>query len=410
MDVADEGTRMAERFFLHVGSPKTGTTFLQQVLWAQRSLAEQQGLRLPLGSFNDHYLASVDARGLADEPRYPRRVVGIWDRLVADAAGWPGDVLVSHELFAATSAERVRDVLAPLDGVDVHVVLTARDYVRQIPAEWQEHLKHRASLTFADFAEALQAHAPASSWFWNVQDYADICRRWATVVAPDHIHVVTVPAQGADTAVLWERFAGVVGLDPAPFDLSLTRSNASLRAEQAEVLRRVNARLGDRLPLPGPYPGTVKEVFAQGVLANRPGTSVGLLADGRSFAVAQGRRQADELERLGVHVVGDLGELSPPPGDLPASGTEHPERLDEGVLLDESLDAIANLLDRFAKRRSGGRPQSDLEWLVDDMQARPFKYFLVGLSEHHSSLMTARGTYKRAKRLLGRVARRGPDS
>ena len=34
---------------------------------------------------------------------------------------------------------------------EVHVVLTARDLARQIPAEWQENVKHRGRRSFARF-------------------------------------------------------------------------------------------------------------------------------------------------------------------------------------------------------------------------------------------------------------------
>ena len=57
--------------FLHVGSPKTGTTFLQDVLWSQREAAGEQGLLLPGERFHDHFLATLDVRGLAEDPIYP---------------------------------------------------------------------------------------------------------------------------------------------------------------------------------------------------------------------------------------------------------------------------------------------------------------------------------------------------
>ena len=83
------GQPHGRRVFLHVGSPKTGTTFLQNVLWAQRDLAREQGLMLPLERFGDHYLASLDVRGLSGREEHPERAVGIWDRLVAEVDGQP---------------------------------------------------------------------------------------------------------------------------------------------------------------------------------------------------------------------------------------------------------------------------------------------------------------------------------
>jgi len=59
------------RVFLHVGEPKTGTTFLQQVMWRNRSELAAQGVVLPGHHPQDHYRASQDLRGipkLASDP------------------------------------------------------------------------------------------------------------------------------------------------------------------------------------------------------------------------------------------------------------------------------------------------------------------------------------------------------
>lgn len=85
---------MAQKIYLHVGSPKTGTTFLQQVLWSQRAIAESQGLQLPGERFNDHFLATLDVRGVAGPP-HPDESVGAWNRLTDDARRRGGTVLIS---------------------------------------------------------------------------------------------------------------------------------------------------------------------------------------------------------------------------------------------------------------------------------------------------------------------------
>ncbi len=38
---------MANRIFLHIGAPKSGTTYLQTVLWANRENLRRQGLLMP---------------------------------------------------------------------------------------------------------------------------------------------------------------------------------------------------------------------------------------------------------------------------------------------------------------------------------------------------------------------------
>ena len=131
---------MARRLFLHVGTPKSGTTFLQSVWWANRAPLLDQGLLLPGGGVHEHYWASCAVRGpqqLKNVPAAGRRCLGAHSRRVREFAG---DVLISHELFSPAGADRAADALRRLDQVadEVHVVLTARDLLRQIPAEWQQ--------------------------------------------------------------------------------------------------------------------------------------------------------------------------------------------------------------------------------------------------------------------------------
>ena len=48
------------------------------------------------------------------------------------------------------------DPAAPDDGTEVHLVLSVRDLVRQIPAEWQENVKHRSTITYEEFLAQLR--------------------------------------------------------------------------------------------------------------------------------------------------------------------------------------------------------------------------------------------------------------
>ncbi|NUS49791.1 MAG: hypothetical protein HOQ22_01965, partial [Nocardioidaceae bacterium] len=50
------------RVFLHIGAPKSGTSYLQSTLWRNRALLREHGLLLP-GSRAAHYQAMADLRG-----------------------------------------------------------------------------------------------------------------------------------------------------------------------------------------------------------------------------------------------------------------------------------------------------------------------------------------------------------
>jgi len=393
-------SRVGRQIYVHVGSPKTGTTFLQQVLWSQRDVARDQGLLLPGGSFNDHFLATLDVRGLAHRPEHPPRAVGMWGRLLRQAEGWDGPSLISHELFAGASAEQATDALAavPRD-VEVHVVLTARDLVRQIPAEWQEHLKHRSTQTFEEFLAQIRTDTSGGSWFWRVQDFASVVRRWSPGVPASRVHVVTVPGAASGPQLLWERFARLLGLDPESFDLSVPRANSSLRLEQAELLRRVNAVLGDRLPLPGPYPVEVKGLLAQRVLAGRAGTPLSMAGPDEAFAVSRSRAIADELAGLGVDVVGDLDELRPPlraATEVPAAA----HRVTTENLVDESVAALAALLVEHRRRRT---ERDTAVGVLRELKRRPLRFLLGRVAARLPHASALRDRYRSAERRSRRV-------
>jgi hypothetical protein len=364
---------MTRRLYLHVGSPKTGTTFLQQVLWAQRDVARDQGLLLPLTRVTDHYYASLDVREVADEPHRPDEASGAWGRLVEEAKSWRGDVLVSHELFApATAQQAARAVASLVDTFEVHIVVTARDLARQIPAEWQQHIKSRDVATLPEFIARLRADESRQGWFWTVQDFAGVLRRWGSTLPSSQLHVVTVPPPSSPSSVLWERFASLVGLTPGDFRLDGVRTNESLGAEQAELLRLVNAELGDRLPKPGPYHPVVITLLAHRILSGRPGRRLALEPEDREYAVRLSRDVADDLSAMGVDVVGDLADLVPAErstnaGSAPATGYG----MDGDIVRGEAVAALAGLLDSYsAKTVTAAAKRRQLLGRVDALRAQ----------------------------------------
>ena len=344
---------MAGRVFLHVGTTKSGTTFLQRVLWSHRTELLERGVLLPGTGGPDHYAAALDVREEPFRLADPDVVPGAWGRLVDQIRVWSGDALVSHELWAPATAEQAAGAMKRLGDAEVHVVITARDLARQVPSEWQEHLKHKSTLSFPEFVAQVRSDprgpfSPNGYWFWDEQDLPALVSRWNAAT----VHVVTVP-RGAGPDVLWSRFTGALGIDASDFDLDAARSNTGLRAEQAELLRRLNVALGDRLPLPGSYTQAVKTVLANKVLNGRPGSTFGLTGDDHAYAVERARSMVAELEELGCDVVGDLSELIP--DDEPRPGTSGDAAVSSDAVLGEAVEALAEVLERLATERGRTR-------------------------------------------------------
>src|SRR3954453_18003559 len=98
---------MASRVLFHVGLPKTGTTYLQTLLWNNTDELRRQGVLLPGESSRQHLWASGAVR---EDPRLERRGAEApyaWKRLTDEITEWPGTAVISHEFFAGASADQV---------------------------------------------------------------------------------------------------------------------------------------------------------------------------------------------------------------------------------------------------------------------------------------------------------------
>lgn len=338
---------------MHIGTPKSGTTFLQDLLWESRPALAEAGVLYPGEHPGAHFHAVLDARQRSFHGYVDPGVTGAWGRIVAAARDHQGTTVVSHELFGDLSAEEAARALADLDFAEVHVVVTVRDLARQLPAVWQEDVKNRHFLPFADFldmvrpdsvrpdeqrpaADTTEGHAEA---FWLRHDVAAVLRRWGAGLPADRVHVVTVPPQGADPGLLWERFAAVVGVDPAVATLPDGRRNESLGRAESELLRRLNERLdyGVEWPL---YAARITHHLTVGALAGRPGSArLTLPAAERAWVSAHAVATVEELTAMPLTVTGDLADLHVPAvcaADAAAPSVED--------LLDAALDALAGLI------------------------------------------------------------------
>lgn len=307
--------RGAGRVFLHVGLPKTGTTFLQDVLWASRKTLREHGVVYP-GPASAHFWAAQDLTEHLFLGRENRLVRGAWSRLAHQARRQSGTTVLSHELFTMATADQVRRAVADLEPAELHVVLTVRDFERQLPAVWQERLKNGGRVSFArHFAQAVENDAARGDeplGFWRQQDAVGILRRWAEVVPHDRIHVVTLPQPGGPRDALWRRFASVVGFDPDLVDLAAapTTGNVSLRPPQARLLRRVNNRLQDSVPHTV-YRRVVKRYLSESAVTGlRSSTTYGLAPDQRSVARRWSAELQQELQTGGYDVVGHASDLA----------------------------------------------------------------------------------------------------
>jgi len=355
------GTMPQPKVFLHIGEPKTGTTFLQQVMWRNRSSLATQGVVLPGHHPQDHFRASQDLRGIQKLATDPAGSwTGEWDILARQARQAPRIAVISHELFSAADAQQADRAVRSLQPAEVHVVLTVRDMATLLPAEWQESVKHRNSREWEDWLTDVIDRESASDdrrqwWFWRVHDTLAILDLWSRQLPPERLHVITTAPRGSDSGLLWQRFASLLDVDPESVDISRARQNSSLGLAEIEFLRRLNQVLPRDVP-DWFYMWNVKEAVAHQALAARPRSGRLVLPTSRdAWAKEQAEVLVTALRDSKYDLVGDLDELRPPPVTEPS---DHPADQDVGQILDAAVNAAAALVvNQFRKAHPAARPQ-----------------------------------------------------
>ena len=147
---------------LHVGLPKTGTTFLQAVLAEHRDALRDVGVLYPFVRPQAMFLGAVEVRGSREKFGLTAEdVAGAWAALCDRVRGHDGLSVISHEILGGAEPDEIAAALRPLAGVEVDVVVTARDLGRQATAHWQEEVKLGDVRSFADFErEQYRADVP----------------------------------------------------------------------------------------------------------------------------------------------------------------------------------------------------------------------------------------------------------
>lgn len=327
---------MAGRVYVHIGLPKTGTTFLQTAMWNNRQHLRRQAFLYPGPNRTAHYHASRIVRGGA-----PDADGDAWQQIVGELAGWHGTGLISHEFFSMATAEQASAAVRELQPAEVQVVVTVRDYVRQFPAVWQEAVKMGSDTTFDDFMEKAFAHQLTGAWGWNSQDVPAVLRRWSQAVSPDRVHVITVPPPGAPRQLLWQRWCEVLGIDDSDFDMGASFGNESLGAPQAALARRMKPYLSGPLTRAPERHRWLRQYFGHEVLGPQRGPRFGLRPEDAATLRQMSVSLTHDLAQGGYSVTGNLAELVPAE-DQPL--LPHPDDVTDAELLEVALRAMEQMV------------------------------------------------------------------
>ena len=341
---------MSQKVFLHIGAPKTGTTYLQDRLTRNASSLAAHDIHYPTrspfvspGLF--HFRAALDLLG-QDWGGPAGHAEGSWDALVRRVRRRSGTVIVSHEILAPAKPHVVERAFADLDDAEVHVVYSARDLARQLPAAWQESIKQGRRWSYKKF---LRKARQGKLWFARAFDLPSVLGTWGAHVPPDHVHLITLPQAGGPRDALWTRFCSVVGIDPAWAPEDSDRANASLGVAETAVIRQLNKRLDRKTRREQAFDHLIREMLAQEQLVGRRSQPVRLPPASFDWVRERGEQWREWVTQSGIHVVGDVDELLPVPED-PDAKWHDPDNVRARKRASVALDALAAMTQEAASR------------------------------------------------------------
>jgi len=309
--------------YLHIGGPSTGTTYLQRLMAANGDELTRSGYLLPGRSWRDVVLATHDAlsharTGDTQETDLTRAAGGRWDRLAEEITAHRGKAtILSMEFLCWAKPQAAERIVASLGDVEVHVVLTVRDTAAVLRSQWQTNCRNGAEVPLRRLIWGLRQvvekdGVPSSRPERMIDRAMGIPRMidtWVPLVGADRFHVVTVPLGNDDPDLLWKRFAGVVGINPARCRERAVESNASLGLPSSELMRLLNMELGPVTRTE--YLRTMKALLARDILGERADQErrVTLNRPGRNLSARWNNRMRAAIETSGVQLVGSLDDL-----------------------------------------------------------------------------------------------------
>lgn len=354
----------ARKVILHVGAPKTGTSYIEQIIWGQQErLLEQDGIWLPGSSRLDHDALMGDVRGgVWRAPDNP----WTWDRVARAARERTDVVMVSKEMLSGATADQVAAARAAFGDLEVHVVVGCRALSSALPSAWQQLVKARDTRPYGAWLDALREDPDHG--FYRHHDPLSIMRRWGAGLPAEQVHVVTVPRSASDPALLWRRFASAIGVDPDAYETPERPANESLGAVEAEYLRRVNVALGKRLPLRAPYHRNVHRPLTGPILVTAPDKRrFGVPERHAEWLAARSQQMIDELAAYPCTLVGDLDDLLPRLDPTAGSPDEVTDAEIAAVAVRASAELLAN---RGEERSAAAAPAPARDGLLARARAR----------------------------------------
>jgi len=342
---------------LHVGLPKTGTTYLQERFVQHRAQLGERGVHYP--RFGQEHGSGHHNLGFA--LRGMPALDADWGELSAEQAVRRAlderpdqHVLLSSEGLSALDADAVATLRRALGDCDVRVAVYLRRRSRLMRSSWQEAVKHGSPLGLREYVATRVLESGA-----RMLRFEQVLLGIAQAFGRDALRVVVYDHLVEGGEDLFAHFVGsILELDGFVAEPPAPRANASIGAAELDVVRGVNqARLqrGERPSIDDS--GPLLRLLARDAAARELVERVELLRDARGedvdLRVLDGEwldRDRHVLELLGDAVLNPAGphELFRLDGAPTIVRALRPAELHAAI----PIEAFAALADRAAADRA----------------------------------------------------------
>ena len=360
-----------KRVFIHAGTPKTGSTALQDFLPANQAVLNKKGYIFPEVPF---YFRGVAPHQTAHflavwEPGGPTS--GEWDEgfaIMEEVLGSYDNVIFSDEQVwwrqhkEGFWEEVTRRVSAM--GAELYVIVYLRRQDEQVESFYNEKVKGmpKLVLTFSEYlSEGWNDYFPL--------DYDKELDRFASYLGEEHVIVRPYEKHHFVGGSIFSDFLDAVGL-PLTEEYALPARHANTRWPErvVEAKRYANAALSyHRRKVPNFYRNAIEEAYGIGTAAQLPSQKVGMFSPEERRAFMQ-QYEAGNAKVARKYLHREDGILFyEDPGDLPKWESDYRELIEDTVRMLAGADTYL-----YKRQQELAQKADRMKQMTDEMHESLF--------------------------------------
>ncbi|MEN9955208.1 MAG: hypothetical protein RLY34_15 [Actinomycetota bacterium] len=338
---------MAEKFILHVGFHKTGTTAIQTSLHHQRDSLLEHGITYHYNRARAEHEAAwgLNAKVWGWKNRGGKETpISKWNRFAKKVNKTKGTVVASSEFFSELNLEKIKKIRDDITTDQVQIVFTIRPLAKMLASSYQQYLKYGIKATYEQWLHAMLDEPGKSKQtpsFWQRNFHGQSIQNWADVFGTQNVIVMVVDEKNPQA--LYSQFNDYLGLPEGRLVEQASGGNRSLTASEVELLQLINLKYPkDRAW--DDYTIFVRQTAIKALTDKKAPEGSEKLQTPQWAIDLAAKLTAESIEQIkssGVRVIGDLDTLSStkvPSGENPKIGLIDVESVADMILaLDQKI-------------------------------------------------------------------------